>query len=105
MANSRKTVKAFAQEHNFNMVSKVRKNSSGYMYATFLSSDDPNHVENIYFGVRFAEEGGYSEGDDLKLADLFVTETTNAAGEMRLKLTDKEGDAVATLTANGYQSL
>lgn len=98
-------VKEFASQNGFNMVSKVRKNSSGYLFATFLSSDDPNHVENVYFGVRFSEEGGYKEGDDLKVADLWVTQVENAQGESRWKLTDKEGDAVATLTANGYQTL
>ena len=102
---ARITAKEYAKQNGFNMVSKVRKNSSDYMYVTFLSSDDPNHVENVYFGVRFADEGGYKVGDDLKIADLFVTDTVNAAGEARLKLTDKEGDAVATLTANGYQSI
>lgn len=102
---ARLTVPEFAKQNGFNMVSKVRKNTSGYLFATFLSSDDPNHTENIYFGVRFAEEGGYKEGDVLKLTDLFVTDTVNAAGETRLKLTDKEGDAVATLVANGYQTI
>lgn len=102
---ARLKVKEFASQNGFNMVSKVRKNTSGYLYATFLSSDNPNHVENIYFGVRFAEEGGYKEGDDLKVADLWVTAVENAQSEARWKLTDKEGDAVATLTGKGYQSL
>jgi hypothetical protein len=98
-------LKQFASQNGFNMVSKVRVNASGYKFITFLSSDDPNHTENIYFGVRFAEEGGYKEGDNLKADDLFITDTINAAGETRLKITDKEGDAVATLVANGYQTL
>ena len=102
---ARITAKEYAKQQGFNMVSKVRKNTSDYLYVTFLSSDDPNHTENIYFGVRFASEGGYKVGDDLKIADLFVTDTVNAAGETRLKLTDKEGDAVATLVNMGYQSI
>lgn len=102
---ARISAKEFAKQNGFNMVSKVRKNSSGYLYATFLSSDDPNHVENVYFGVRFSEEGGYKEGDNLKINDLFVTQVENAQKELRWKLTDKEGDAVATLEANGYSHI
>lgn len=102
---TRLTVSEFAKQNGFNMVSKVRKNANGYLFATFLSSENPNHTENIYFGVRFAEEGGYKEGDVLKIQGLFVTDTTNAAGEVRLKLTDKKGDAASTLIANGYQSI
>lgn len=102
---ARITAKAFAAQQGFNMVSKVRKNTNGYLFVTFLSSEDPNHVENIYFGVRFAEEGGYKEGDNIKIAELFVTDTVNASGETRWKLTDKDGDAVATLEANGYTAI
>lgn len=99
------SAKEFAQQNGFNMVSKVRKNASDYLFVTFLSSDNPNHTENIYFGVRFAEEGGYKVGDVVKVAELFVTDTVNAAGETRLKLTDKDGDAIATLIANGYSTI
>lgn len=102
---ARLTVKEFAAQNGFNMVSKVRKNTSGYLYATFLDSADPNHVENVYFGVRFSTEGGYKVDDTLKLNELFVTSVENAAGEQRWKLTDKEGDAVATLEANGYSHI
>lgn len=98
-------VKEFAAQNGFNMISKVRANAKGYMYVTFIDSNNPEHVENVYFGVRFSEEGGYSVGDTLKALSLFVTNTTNAQGEDRLKITDREGDAAATLVANGYTSI
>ena len=94
----------FGKQNGFNMVSKVRANVNGYLYATFLSSQSPDSPENVYFGKRFAQEGGYKVGDILKMAELFVTTIENAAGETRWKLTDKEGDAEATLVANGYTS-
>lgn len=87
------------------MVSKVRTNASGYLFVTLLDKENPDHVENIYFGKRFAEEGGYKNGDQLRAAELFVADTINAQGEARFKLTDKEGDAEATLISMGYSDL
>lgn len=99
---SRITAIEFGKQNGFNMVSKVRENTNGYMYATFLSKESPDNAENVYFGKRFATEGGYKVGDNLKMSELFVTSVENAAGETRWKLTDKEGDAEATLIAKGY---
>ncbi len=102
---ARLTVKEFAVQNGFNMISKVRKNTNGYMFATFLTKEDPNHVENVYFGVRFAEEGGLKEGDALPIGSLYVTDVENAAGEQRWKLTDRTGDNAATLASMGYSAI
>ena len=100
---ARITAIEFGKQNGFNMVSRVRENTSGYLYATFLIKESPDNAENVYFGKRFAQEGGYKVGDVLNMPELFVTEVENAAGETRWKLTDKEGDAEATLIAKGYQ--
>lgn len=102
---ARIALRDFAKQNGFNMVSKVRKNASGYLFTTLLSKDNPNHTENIYFGKRFTLEGGYKEGDDLRVAELFITEADNANGEPRLKLTDKNSSAEDTLKSMGYQEI
>lgn len=102
---ARIALKAFASQNGFDMVSRVRANANGYLFVTLLSKENPNHTENIYFGKRFQEEGGYTEGDDLKVAELFVTEADNASGEARLKLTDKNTSAEDTLKSMGYQEI
>lgn len=96
-------LKDFCTTHGYNMVSPVRANVNGYKYVTLLHSDDPGHPENLYLGQRYADT--VTVGDKLPLADLFVTEVQNAGGEARFKLTDREGDATATLVANGYDMI
>ena len=102
---ARIALKAFASQNGFDMVSKVRVNANGYLFTTLLSKENPNHTENIYFSKRFQLEGGYTEGDDLKVAELFVTDADNAKGEPRLKLTDKNTSAEDTLKSMGYQEI
>ena len=97
---SRTKLKDYCQTHGFNMVSPVRENVNGYKFVTCLHSDSPDQPENLYLGTRFGES--VTKGQKLDLSMMFVTETTNAGGEVRMKLTDREGDAQATLLANGY---
>ena len=96
-------LKDFCSTKGYNMVSPVRENVNGYKYVTLLHSDDPGNPENLYLGQRYADT--VKKDDKLPLADLFVTEVENAAGEARFKLTDKNGDATATLVANGYDMI
>ena len=97
---ARIALKAFCIQNGYNMVSPVRENTNGYKYITCLHSAAPGSPENIYLGQRFGES--VTKGQKLDLSLMFVTEVTNAAGEQRMKLTDKNGDAQATLVANGY---
>jgi hypothetical protein len=83
----------------FNMKSPVRANVNGYKYITLLHSDSPDQPENLYLGIEYGQS--VNVGDKLTW-DLFVADTTNADNEHRFKLTNKEGDATATLVANGY---
>lgn len=107
MANAKRlTLAQFAAQQGFNMVSKVRANVNGYLFVTLLSSDDPSKAENVYFGKRFAAEGGYKIGDNLTVANVFATFAEYEDGrEPQWKLTDKDTDATATLVGMGYQSI
>lgn len=104
---ARITLKAFASQQGFvaPVVSKIRANASGYLFVTICDSFNPERVENIYFGKRFQNESGYKPTDTLRTSEVFVVDTINAAGETRRKLSDKEGDALETLKAMGYQEL
>lgn len=108
---SRITVKEFAKNHGFNIMSAVRENTNGYKYVTFINSAQPDAnqeggPQNIYFGQRFAKEGGYNVGDRLKNDEVFLTFVTYDDGRAsQWKLTDKSGDAKATLLANGYYEI
>lgn len=99
----RMKLRDFCMTKGYNMVSKVRVNTNGYKYVTLLHSDDPGTPENLYLGQRYSET--VKVDDKLPLGDLFVTEVLNADGETRFKLTDKNGDATATLVANGYDTI
>lgn len=99
---ARLTLKDYCTTHGFNMVSKVRANTNGYKYVTLLHSDSPDLPENLYLGQRYGET--VKVDDVLPINTLFVTEVLNANNETRFKLTDKEGDATATLIANGYSA-
>lgn len=102
---ARIALKTFATQNGFDMISKVRVNANGYLFTTLLSKENPQHTENIYFGKRFTLEGGYKEGDDLRVSELFITEADNASGEPRLKLTDKNTSTEDTLKSMGYQEI
>lgn len=85
---SRIALIAFAKQNGYNSASIVRANTNGYKYVTLADSETGN-TENIYLGTRYAET--VAVGEKLVLADLFVTETENQAGEKRWKITDKSG--------------
>ncbi len=98
--NNRTSLKDYCSSKGYNMASAVRANVSGYKYITLIDSSNPGEPENVYLGQRFGET--VNVGDKLKASELWVVETTNAQGEMRLKLSDKEGDATETLIGMGY---
>ena len=99
----RSTFLAMLQAWGFNSISRVRANSNGYLFITMVSTDNIGEAENIYFGRRAS--AAFSVGQMVDPSTLFCVETTNANGDVRWKLTDTEGDAVATLEAKGYQML
>ena len=71
----------------------VRRNSNGYAFLTFTSSD--NKAENIYFSKSMSEVVKDLEKVDIAfLRGLKACETANADGELRWKLTDSAGNRV-----------
>lgn len=98
----RNSLKSYCETKGYDMVSRVRANVNGYKYVTLIDSQNPGEPENLYLGQRYSET--VEVNDSLPIGELFVSETLNAAGETRLKLTDKRGDARATLEAMGYTS-
>lgn len=76
----------FAKSKGFvNIVPRVRINTNGYPYVTFI--DSANQAENIYFSKASAEQ--VAEGtpvDKGLLARHQIGITTNAEGEERIKL-------------------
>ena len=69
------------------IVPKVRVNSNGYPYVTFINSD--NVATNIYFTVNASDT--VSEGQDLReiAHDLQIVFVKNELGEDRIKLSRK----------------
>lgn len=88
MPDQRIALIIFAQSLGYNAVSKVRANTNGYKYVT-LANTTNGSTENLYLGTRYSET--VDVDDVLPLKELFVTETENAQGEKRFKLTDKSG--------------
>lgn len=86
---SRITLKDYCSTKGYNRVSKVRLNTNGYPYVTLICAKDTNTSENLYLGVEYGKT--VSGGDILPIHELFVAETLNADGEVRMKLTNKEG--------------
>ncbi len=88
MANSLQTVsiKQFVADKGFTqIVPKVRTNSNGYPFLTFINAK--NEAENVYFSKASAE--GVSKDMPITkaiLANYQIAETTNADGEKRTKL-------------------
>jgi len=93
----------YAQGNGYNAISKVRANSNGYKYVTFIDTVNPAVAENIYFATAASQL--VQVDDVVKATDWFTTEVINAAGEKRTKITNKNGDAEATLIAAGYSKL
>lgn len=70
----------FTQVHN-----RVRVNTNGYPFVTFITSG--NDAENIYFSKEAAK--AVSLDSEIKkgfFANLIIAETTNAAGEPRIRI-------------------
>lgn len=89
------------QENSFNACSKVRENENGYAFVTLLSTSDIENPLNIYFGKKASENVAID--DRINPHNVFVYETTNADGELRWKISFKEGDAIETLQSMGYE--
>lgn len=87
--NQRWSVSDFCSTKGYNRMSKVRENTNGLKYVTFLQAEEVNNSENIYLGKRFGED--VAVDTQLDPTKLFITEVTNDNGEKRLKLTDKSG--------------
>lgn len=83
------TVKDFMVNNGFVSVHReVRENQNGYPFITFINAD--NKAENIYFSKGGAEMVAAGEMITKELIAKFqVAETTNAAGEPRIKLVRK----------------
>jgi hypothetical protein len=77
--------------------SPVRVNANGYPFVTLVGAE--SGAECVYFGREAGET--VAEGEALSANDWFVVKSTNKAGESRLKLTRKDGEA--SLIAKGYQ--
>ena len=97
---SRITLKQFALQNGYNAVSKVRVNTNGYKYVTLADTSGVVGTENLYLGTRFSETVEIGEVANL---EWFVTETENASGEKRWKVTDKSSEMSAEKLAE-YQT-
>jgi len=87
-----KTFAEFCQENGVTAVhGAVRVNTNNYPFITVLRGND---AENIYFSKNASNE--VSEGSDVTsiAKQLFVTETVNAAGESRTKLSFNKGNYI-----------
>lgn len=98
---SRITLKEYCTQNGYNLVSKVRINASGYPYVTLGNRENGAHTENLYGSLQYSPS--MIEGEFLPINTLFVAEATNAAGEKRFKLTDREGEMSEAKLAD-YQS-
>lgn len=98
----------YAQANGFNAISKVRSNTNGYLYITFIDMKNPDAVENIYATLGTSEV--VVKDDQLDPTKYFIVNTTNEKGEPRIKFsqddgTEAEAKAEATLIARGYAKL
>jgi hypothetical protein len=81
------SIKEFAQANNIVRYSlQIRENANGYLFVTFTTAN--REGTNIYFSRAMSEK--LSVGDDTRAAlkehGCSIVETTNADGEIRLKL-------------------
>ena len=86
------TFAEFCKENGVTSVhGAVRVNTNNYPFITVLRGND---AENIYFSKNASNE--VSEGSDVTsiAKQLFVTETVNAAGESRTKLSFNKGNYI-----------
>lgn len=79
------TFKDFCKSNNITAINKtVNVNSNGYPFITVLRG---KLAENVYFSKNASTQ--VNKGDAVKdiASQLFVAETANADGEVRMKLT------------------
>ena len=91
--NSTSTVKAFCSDNEVTNVSKVRINTNGYPFITFLyKAIDPatnkNKAENIYFSKGLAEELSPQAGDapSILVGKNIIELVNDETGEVRKKI-------------------
>jgi hypothetical protein len=81
------SIKEFAQANDIKSYTPaIRSNMNGYPFVTFITSS--NEAMNIYFSKSAGEK--IMEGEEtlsvIKRLGCQIAETTNAEGEVRLKL-------------------
>jgi hypothetical protein len=83
--------------------SPVRENANNLRFVTMVDLSTMK-AENLYFAKTVAERGEIPEvGAKIDLSGWKLTETKNAAGELRMKLTNRLESGVETLVTRGYQ--
>ena len=81
------TIREFAKAQGFKTISLVDVNKNGYKFITFCKKDADGKLvdaENIYLSKALAEE--IEAGASVDADALPVYETTNADGEVRIKI-------------------
>jgi hypothetical protein len=95
----------FMLDNGFDMILPVKATQdNGYLYTMVMNSEDISGEKPMLTFSKAATEN-FKVGDKVNPYKVWVVGTENTAGEFRLKLTDKEGDAVKTLEANGWEKL
>jgi hypothetical protein len=91
---TRTSFKSFCASTGVTAVSPVRSNTNGYPFVTILRG---NEAENLYFSINASSD--VSDGQDIKSIanDLFVTDTINATGEPRQKLSFRGNSAYTNI--------
>ena len=83
------------QEAGIQTISQLRSNASGYPYVTLVNKDGASF--NLYFGQKSAEVLPVVGSKIVHLLkDATIVQTTNAAGEMRFKLSIPKAGQSAT---------
>jgi hypothetical protein len=88
------SIQDFAKAKGFIEINKtIRTNTNGYPFVTFINAK--NEAENVYFSkgasAQVAEGGNFFD----VAKDYEIGETTNAEGEVRVKLCRKGGDRMS----------
>ena len=88
------SIKAYCGKKGFVEVNPtIKTNVNGYPFVTFIN--DSNEAENIYFSKRagLGLTDGQPIGDVLK--GKHIAETTNAEGEIRMKIVSQSRVSIA----------
>jgi hypothetical protein len=84
------SVASWCQEMGVKAISEVRENSNNYPFVTMISDKFEGGAQNIYFSkAQSAKVALGQPSADLGLKDLSIAHTSNADGELRLKITSK----------------